>query len=167
MFTPVAQRKGAKRGGGKSNKKGKARSTQRRGSMPSSRAMAKQAAIMQRLVQLEASHHRLMGASQKFNPMVKRSVMSLVNFLNPAGRKPIPRLVPTKVGLFETMVMKQLPYGQMSDTTDPRRGLAAITTYKCATRPGAYLAFNQPAASVDITMKLRKGSPEITGLWPT
>lgn len=164
MFTPAAQRKGGR-------KRPKGRKVAKRvivRNSGSNHAVAQQAKIISRLLALEKSHGKLSSPGYRaVNPLVRGAVMSMVNFLNPSGRKPIPRLVPTKVSTFETMVMTQLPYGQMADTGDPRRGLAGITTFKCATRPGAYLNFNQPSGDVDVMMKLKRTAPAVTGLWPT
>jgi hypothetical protein len=96
---------------------------------------------------------------------VDRCVMSAVNFMSNKNRRPIPRLVPTKVGLFEQRLMVNMPYGQMTDVLDPRRGLAAALQFPCATRPLAIWKTKAITADNVIVGKLSRNDPEISGMW--
>lgn len=81
------------------------------------------------------------------------------------NRKPIPRLVPTKVGLFESRLMLNLPYGQMTDTLDPRRGLAAVQQFMCASRPLSVWSTKSLPGGTTLVGKLDKTFPNNSGFW--
>lgn len=135
--------------------------------MPSAQKQRNQlekAKMERRLAKLE----RGLGRPKLNNPAIQyvdRCIMSAINFMSNKNRRPIPRLVPTKVGCFEQRLMVTMPYGQMSDTTDPRRGIAAAIQYPCATRALSLLKYTTLAADAPIVCKLDAQHPAISGLW--